>query len=74
MGLCSVLWGSLGGRGVWGRMDTCMSMAESLHCLPETVTTLLIGYTPIQNKKVFVEGLLYSLVRNVTSNLYTCAL
>ena len=25
-------------------------MAESLHCLPETITTLLIGYTPIQNK------------------------
>ena len=27
-------------------------MAESLRCSPETVTTLLIGYTPIQNKKV----------------------
>ena len=25
-------------------------MAESLCCLPETITTLLIGYTPIQNK------------------------
>ena len=24
-------------------------MAESLLCSPETVTTLLIGYTPIQN-------------------------
>ena len=30
-------------------MDTCM--AESLCCLPETTTTLLIGYTPVQNKK-----------------------
>ena len=29
---------------VWGRMDTCMCMAESLCCLPETVTILLIGY------------------------------
>ena len=30
--------------------DTCISMAESLlHFLPETITTLLIGYTPIQN-------------------------
>ena len=29
---------------VWGRMDTCTCMAESLCCLPETVTTLLIGY------------------------------
>ena len=27
------------------------SMAESLHCSPETITTLLNGYIPIQNKK-----------------------
>ena len=48
---CSMLCGSLGGRGVWGRMDTRIRMAESL-CYPsETITTLLIGYTPIQNKK-----------------------
>ena len=32
-------------------MDTSMYMAESLHCSPGTITTLLIGYTPIQNKK-----------------------
>ena len=25
-------------------------LAESLCCLPETITTLLMGYTPIQNK------------------------
>ena len=31
-------------------MDTCICTAESLHCLPETITTLLIGYTPVQNK------------------------
>ena len=49
--LCSMLCGSLDGRGVWGRMDTCICMTESLHGLPETITTLLIGYTPIQNKK-----------------------
>ena len=35
--LCSVLYGSLDGRGVWGRMDTCICMAESLHYPPETV-------------------------------------
>ena len=29
----------------------CICMAESPHCSPETTTTLLIGYTPIQNKK-----------------------
>ena len=23
------------GGGVWGRMDTCICMAESLHCPPE---------------------------------------
>ena len=32
-------------------MDTCVCMAKSLHCLPETTTTLLTGCTPIQNKK-----------------------
>ena len=26
-------------------------MAESLHCPPETITALLIGYTPVQHKK-----------------------
>ena len=51
MDLCSILCGSLDGRGVWGRMDICICMAESLSCSPETITTLLIGYTPIQNKK-----------------------
>ena len=38
-------------RGVWGTMHTCISMAESLHCSSKTITTLLIVYTPIQNKK-----------------------
>ena len=27
-----------------GRMETCMCMAESLHCSSESITTLLIGY------------------------------
>ena len=31
--------------GVWGGMVMCICMAESLCCLPETTTTLLIGYT-----------------------------
>ena len=47
--LCSMLHGSLDGKGVCRRMDTCMYMAGSLCCSPETITTLLIGYTPIQN-------------------------
>ena len=28
--LCSVLWGSLDGRGVWGRVDTCVCIWLSL--------------------------------------------
>ena len=51
MELCSMLCGSLARKGGWGRMDTCICMAESLFCSSETITTLLIGYTPIQNKK-----------------------
>ena len=42
--LCLVLCGSLDGRGVWGRMDTCVCLAESLRCLPETITALLMGH------------------------------
>ena len=49
-------WNSLDGRGVWGRIDTCICVAESLCCSPETTTTLLIGYIPIQNKKFKVQG------------------
>ena len=33
-----------------GRMDTCVCITESLCCLPETITTLLIGYTLTQIK------------------------
>ena len=46
-----MLCGSLDRKGVWGRMDTCKCMAESLSYSSETITTLLISYTPIQNKK-----------------------
>ena len=52
MELCSILCGGLDGREVWGRMDTCICLAESHYCPPETITRLLIGYTPIQNKKL----------------------
>ena len=33
-----------GGGEVWGRMDTCICIAESLCFSPETTTTLFIGY------------------------------
>ena len=52
MELCSMLCDSLNGRGGWGGMDTCIGMAESLCCSPETITTLLISYIPIQNIKL----------------------
>ena len=41
-----------GWEGVWGRMDTCICMAEFLHCPPENIRTLLIACTPLQNKKL----------------------
>ena len=49
---CLMLCGSLDRRGVWGRMYTFMCMAESLFCLPETITTLLIGYIQYEFKSV----------------------
>ena len=48
MELCSILCVSLDEKEVWGRMDACICMAESLQCSPET-TTLLISYAPTQN-------------------------
>ena len=44
-----MLCGSLDGKGVWERMDMCICMVEFLPCSPETITKLLISYTPIQN-------------------------
>ena len=44
-GNCLMSCSSLDGRGVWGRMDTCICVTEPLCCPPETITTLLIGST-----------------------------
>ena len=52
MELCSILRGNLDGRRVWGRMDACKYMAKSLRCSPVKISTSLIVYTPIQNKKL----------------------
>ena len=51
--LCSLFkFGNcLNGREVWGRIDAHICMAKSLYCSPETITTLLIVYPPLQNKK-----------------------
>ena len=56
MELCLMLYGSLEVRGVWGRMGTCICMAASLHCSPETATTL------------FVNGCVLMLSPSVVSN------
>ena len=40
------------GRGVWGRVDTCICMTELLYCAPETITTLYFSYTQTQNKRL----------------------
>ena len=51
--LSSVLFGSLDGRGVWGRMDTCICTVESFFYSPETITTFFVNWlgTRIQLKK-----------------------
>ena len=46
--LLSVMWQP----GWEGRLNTSICVAESLHFSPETITTSLTGYTPIQNKKL----------------------
>ena len=59
---CSVLCGSLNRRSVWGRMDTCVCMAESLCCSSQTLTTLLISDTSIQASQVAL------VVKNLPAN------
>ena len=56
MELCSMLCGSLDGRGVWGRMDTCMYMAESLCCSHETIRTLFINWLGFPSGSVGKES------------------
>ena len=34
--------GSLDGKGMWGRMDTCLWTAESLCCPPVTITAFVV--------------------------------
>ena len=44
-----LLCGSPDGRGVGRRLDSCICVSESLCRPPETITTQLIGYPPIQH-------------------------
>ena len=41
-------------------MDTCISITKFPCCVPESIKTLLIGYTPIQNKKSNIKKGAYS--------------
>ena len=68
--------GSLDGRGVWGKLDTYIYiyMAGSLRSSPETIIALLIGYTPIQNKKFFKKSLSFSIMSFVLKLFYTFCL
>ena len=63
MELCSMLHGCLDGRGVWGKMDTCISMVESLFSVHLKLTTLLIGYACVHTKSLWVQ-----FSRSVVSN------
>ena len=48
-----MLRGNLGGRELGGEWVHVCVWLESLCCPPETITTSLIGYTPVQDKKNF---------------------
>ena len=39
--------------------------AESLRCLPETITTLLVGYTPEQNYKFLKNKITCLLLKKI---------
>ena len=48
-----MLCGNLDGKEIWRRMDTCIFMAGSLYCSPETVTTLFVNLLYLNIKCVF---------------------
>ena len=49
MELCSMLYANLESREFGWEWMHVLWMAEFLHCSPETTTTLLISYIPVQN-------------------------
>ena len=56
-GVLSVMWQPVW-QGVWGKMDTYICMAESLCCLPETITTITVNqlYPNIKEKSLKFAG------------------
>ena len=60
------------GLSDWAHTHTAPpGMAESLHCSPETIKALLIGYTPIQNKK-FLKRHIHTSVQFSSVQLLSC--
>ena len=53
--LLSVMWQPGWEGRVWGRLDACTGMAESLRCSPETITMLLGNQAIPQYKIIFFE-------------------
>ena len=61
MEFCSMLYGSLDGRGTSGCMSVCVRIyictAESLHCSPETIINNIINWLyPVQNEKFEIKN------------------
>ena len=56
-----MLYGSLDGKGIWGRMDMCMCMTEFLCCSSEIIMTLLIGYHSDGKESAYEPGELDSI-------------
>ena len=52
-GTCYVL--RVDRSSIWGRMDTCIRMAESLPCSPETITTVFVNQLYSTQNKNFKD-------------------
>ena len=53
--LCSVSYSNLNGKRIAKRIDICICITEQLCCTLETITTLLINYTPSEIKVYFFK-------------------
>ena len=70
MEFCSMLRASLDGSKVWGRMDTCICLSESLHCSPGTTTTLLISCYKIRSLNLKIKKNFLILIKKKTAMRY----
>ena len=63
-----MLYGSLDGKGIHGRMATRVCMAESLHWSPETITTLSVNWLyPNTEKLKKIKYLQHFLLKNINA-------